>query len=590
VSAVLGVSCFFHDAAAALTLDGVVVAAAEEERFSRRKHDARLPRRAIRYCLESAGLEGGGVDYVVFYEKPLRKLRRVVATLAATAPRSSAAFAAAARAWRDERLWIRASLAEAAGVPAERVLFVDHHTSHAASTFLASPFEEAAVLTVDGVGEWSTTTIAAASGTFDGIGDTTIRLLRSQSFPHSLGLFYSAFTAYLGFEVNDGEYKVMGMAAYGAPRFEEAVRRTLRGYDDGSFWLDLDYFAFHHSLSDSFAPALEELLGELARDPSEPFATRSADPDAPGELVRRGEFYADVAASVQKVTEDTVVALAHEAHRLTGSRNLCLAGGVALNGLANARALRETPFERIFIPPAPGDAGGAIGAALYVEHVLLGRPRSYVMRHAYLGKSWSTDEIRVALDGASASYRIIDDEERLCETLAGELERGRVVGWFQGRSEWGPRALGNRSILADPRDRAMTRRINEKIKYREPFRPFAPAILERDVASYVDGMEAAQLPARFMLLVLPLAESRREQIPAVDHFGTARLQSVTPDANPRFYRLLESFERRTDVPVLLNTSFNLRGEPIVNSPSDALSTFARSDLDLLVLGPCVVSR
>jgi carbamoyltransferase len=368
------------------------------------------------------------------------------------------------------------------------------------------------------------------------------------------------------------------------------VRRTLRSYDDGSFWLDLDYFAFHHSPSESFAPPLEELLGERARDPSEPFASRTVDPGAPAELVRRGEFYADVAASVQKVTEDAVVAVAREAHRLTGSRNLCLAGGVALNGLANARALRETPFERIFIPPAPGDAGGAIGAALYVEHVLLGRPRSYVMRHAYLGKSWSTDDIRAALDGASTSYRTIDDEETLCETLADELELGRVVGWFQGRSEWGPRALGNRSILADPRDRTMTRRINEKIKYREPFRPFAPAILERDVAAYVDGTEAAQLPARFMLLVLPLSESRREHIPAVDHFGTARLQSVTADANPRFHRLLESFERRTDVPVLLNTSFNLRGEPIVNSPADALSTFSRSDLDLLVLGPCVVSR
>ncbi|MDX6502949.1 MAG: carbamoyltransferase, partial [Gaiellaceae bacterium] len=425
MSAILGVSCYFHDAAAALLRDGDLVAAAEEERFSRRKHDSGFPAHAIDFCLEQGGLARGELDYVVFYEKPLVKLQRIAATVLATAPRGQAPFARTLEAWTGERVWIRRRLAERLGVARDRVLFVDHHLAHAASAFLASPFDEAALLTVDGVGEWTTAAIGRGA-------PGSVTLEREIRFPHSLGLFYTAFTAFLGFEVNEGEYKVMGMAPYGEPRLVEEVRRTIDLHGDGSFSLDLDYFAFQHSLARPYSSRFEELFGVPARDPRDDFVTAATHPGASRADVERSRVYADIAASAQAVLEDTVVGLANEAHRRTGLDTLCLAGGVALNGVANRRLLERTPFTGLFIPPAPGDSGGALGAALYADHVLLGRTRRFVMEHAYWGRAYAREEIDAALAAHGAAYERLDEEE-LCAHVSDELAAGRVVGWFQGR-------------------------------------------------------------------------------------------------------------------------------------------------------------
>lgn len=588
MTAILGVSCSFHDSAAALLCDGNLVAAAEEERFSRLKHDARFPARAIEFCLAEGRLEGSELDYVVFYEKPLVKLRRVAATLLATTPHSRQPFERALPGWLHDRLWIRNTLARRLKLPPERVLFVDHHVSHAASALFCSPFTDAAIITIDGVGEWSTTTIGRGTGDWSG-GGSSITLESGISFPHSLGLFYSAFTAYLGFEVNEGEYKVMGMARYGEPRFVEQVRRVIELYDDGSFWLDLDYFLFHRSLTRPFSPRFEDLFGLPPRDPRAEFRTPTTHPGATGREAEENQAYADIAASVQQVTEDVVVGLAREARRRTGARNLCFAGGVALNSVANARLLERTDFDQLFVPPAPGDSGGALGAALYVEHVVLQRPRRFVMEHAYWGKAFSEADVIASLEGKSVAYERLD-EDALVERTADLLADAKVVGWYQGRFEWGPRALGNRSILADPRNVATKALVNEKIKFREAFRPFAPSVLEERAADFVDPLAAAQHPARFMLLALPLHERARGLVPAADHFGTVRIQTVRREWNPRYHALVSAFGERTGVPALLNTSFNLRGEPIVTSPADALSVFERSGLDVIVMGDVVVAK
>ncbi len=570
---VLGVSCYFHDAAAVRVEDGALVLAAEEERFTRRKHDASFPQRAIEFCLEP-----GPVDYVAFYENPKVKLNRVLATAATMGKPARDAFVHSMRAWLTERHGIRRRLARLARVPRERVLTTDHHLSHAASAFFPSEFDSAAVITVDGVGEWATATLGSAASTNGG---HRLEIASEVDFPHSLGLFYSALTDFLGFEVNEGEYKVMGMAPYGEPRFVDELSRVLRTYEDGSFWLDLDYFSFHYSARRAYTDRLAELLGTGPRRRDEPFE--------PGE--ERSRRYADVAASVQEVTERAVVNLARAAHRRTGSRNLCFAGGVALNALANRRILEETEIEELFIPPAPGDSGAALGAALYVEHVVLGRSQRVPLEHAYWGSRYSAGEVRAALEQADGiSWRELPDEAAVLAETVDALGAGEVVGWFQGRFEFGPRALGNRSILADPRRAEMKERINEKIKFREPFRPFAPAAAEELADRLVPPEQAQQHPARFMLLICELRPELASQIAAVDHFGTARLQTVREEWNPRFFRLLARWGERSGLPVLLNTSFNLRGEPIVASPQDALRTFGRSGLDLLVLESFVVRK
>ncbi len=584
---ILGVSCYFHDAAAALVDDGALVCAAEEERFSRKKHDASFPRLAIEFCLEHARESGRPIDHVAFYEIPKVKFRRVLTTAAAMGKPAEDAFVGSMRAWTTERHGIQGKLSELAGVPKDRVHFVDHHLSHAASAFFPSPFDAAAVMTIDGVGEWSTATIGRAS-TVDG--KHTLAIESAVDFPHSLGLFYSAFTDLLGFEVNEGEYKVMGMAPYGEPSYLPQLEQILHLYDDGSFWLDMSYFSFHHSARRAYSPKLLELLGVEPRKKDERFWT-TEDTDADPADLERSRRYADIAASVQRIVEMAVVGLAREAQRRTGSPNLCFAGGVALNVMANRRILDETPVERMFIPPAPGDSGGAVGAALYVEHVTLGNPARVELEHAYWGSEYGSEAIEAALrDRPGIAYRRLDDEAAVLDAAVQALGRGEVVGWFQGRFELGPRALGNRSIIADPRSTEMKERINEKIKFREPFRPFAPVTTEDAADALVRAPHAGQLASRFMLLITNLTPDAAAALPAVSHFGTARLQTVREEWNPRFSRLLRAWGDATGTPVLLNTSFNLRGEPIVTTPENALSTFERSGLDLLVLGDFAVTK
>jgi carbamoyltransferase len=581
---ILGISCFYHDAAAALLRDGVLIAAAEEERFSRKKHDFGFPARAIDFCLKQAGIAGQDLDYVVFYEKPFVKFERILMTTLGTFPRSWHTFRESMITWFKDKLWIKNLLQDKLGVPSEKVLFIDHHTAHAASALFCSPFEEAALLTIDGVGEWTTGTIGQGQAAWGDHSRNQIQLHKEMRFPHSLGLLYSAFTAFLGFEVNEGEYKVMGMAPYGEPRFMDKVYQLVHPNGDGSFWLDMDYFSYHYSTSQTFSRKFVDLFGE-PRDPRSDFVTRLTHPDLKEQdaTVERNQYYADVAASIQKVTEELILKMAEQAHEETGLNKLCLAGGVALNSVANGRILRETPFKELFVQPAAGDSGGALGAALYAYHVLLGKPRQFTLEHAYWGEDYGTDAIKQALDERGTKYQVIENNGRMSDMLVDDLTRGKVVGWFQGRFEWGPRALGNRSILADPRHAEMKNIVNSKIKFREPFRPFAPVILESAVADFFTFDPSSQYPARFMLLVLPLRQEKANDIPAVNHLGTGRLQTVRREWNPRYYELVEKFGQATGVPVLMNTSFNLRGEPIVASPANALNTFLRSGIDVLVL-------
>jgi carbamoyltransferase len=589
---VLGVSCYFHDAAAALLRDGCLVAAAEEERFSRKKHDYGFPSRAIDFCLRAGGIPGSALDYVVFFEKPFLKFERLLLTCMQAFPRSRRLFQEAMIPWLGDKVWIRHHLQTRLGIPASRILFSEHHLSHAASAFYCSPFPEAAILTVDGVGEWTTATVGVGRG-------TDITLLEEIRFPHSLGLLYSAFTAFLGFEVNEGEYKVMGMAPFGRPRYVDRVWQLIRVADDGGFELDMDYFEFHRSAQRTFSERFVELFGP-PRDPGLPFFTaasgypayfgpRPADHAAQAE---QNQHYADLAASIQAVVEEVVLRMARHAHRRTGLSRLCLAGGVALNSVANGRVLREAPFEELYVQPAAGDSGGALGAALWAQHAVLGRPRVFVMEHTSWGQEYERPEVEARLEADGVAYTAFDDEDRLLDHVVDRLAEGRVVGWSQGRFEWGPRALGHRSILADPRRPAMKDLVNVKIKYREPFRPFAPSVPVGRAEEYFALPDAARhYPARFMLYVVDVHGVKRDVIPAVTHVdGTARLQTVREETAPRYHRLIERFGKATGVPVLLNTSFNLKGEPIVNTPAEALATFARSGMDVLVLGDCVVEK
>ena len=566
---ILGISCFYHDAAAALLVDGQLVAAAEEERFSRVKHDNRWPEQAIDFCLATAGLRPDDLDCVVFYEKPLLKFERVLLSAVAAAPRSLRYFREAMISSLLDRLWVKAKLRGRFGLPGERLLFCEHHLSHAASAFYCSPFAAAAVLTVDGVGEWTTAALGVGEG-------TALRLTDELRFPHSLGLLYSAFTAWLGFEVNEGEYKVMGLAAYGRPRYVDQVHKVVQVDRDGGLHLDMSYFSFHRSVQHTYGPKFVALFGP-PRDPRQE---------------RVEQYYADVAASIQRVCEETMLATSRHLYNRTGLPNLCLAGGVALNSVANGRIAREGHFERVFIQPAAGDSGGALGAALWAQHAVFGRPRTFVMDHAYWGQAYSPGEIRAALDAAGVTYRDLGSPEMVQAAAVERLARGEVLGWFQGRFEYGARALGARSILADPRRAEIKDRVNRRIKLREPFRPFAPSVSLPAAGRYFDlAQPETAYPARFMLYVVDVLESQRARLPAITHVdGTTRPQTVDAALNPRYAGLIERFEATTGLPVILNTSFNLRGEPIVNTPADALATFERSGLDALVLGDFLVTR
>jgi carbamoyltransferase len=542
---ILGLSFYYHDAAAALIIDGIPVAMSEEERFSRKKHDSEFPTNAINFVLEEGSISTEDLDYVVFYEKPFK------------------------------------------------ILFSEHHLSHSASAYFCSPFEKSAILTVDGVGEWAVTTIGLGEG-------NKINTLKEIHFPHSLGLLYSAFTAFLGFEVNEGEYKVMGMAPYGKPKYVEDVRKLIQLHGDGSYKLDMSYFTFHTSLSKTFSEKFVKLFGE-PRDPNSKFFTKDTGwPAYFGEKPKEEEYerlakeqqkFADIAASLQKVLEDAMVNLANALYKLTKCDNLCIAGGVGLNSCANWQILKNTPFKEIFVQPAAGDAGGALGAALVVYHIGLNNERNYVMRHAYYGAEYSKEKIEDFLTSQKIPFSYLGDTELVAE-IAGELAQGKVVGWFDGKFEWGPRALGHRSILADPRKEEMKDIVNTKIKFREPYRPFAPSILAEKAEEYFDLPNShLHHPARYMLFVTEVKEDKKKEVPAITHVdGSARPQLVYKDQSPRYYDLIKSFMDITGVPLLMNTSFNLKGEPVVNTPENAYSTFIRSGLDILVLGNYVVRK
>ena len=541
--------------------DGEVIAAASEERFTRKKHDAGFPHNAIRYCLAEGRIKAGDLASVGFYDKPLLKFERIIASYLAHFPRSYLAFMKAVPIWLRERLWTKDVIARELGYKGE-ILFAEHHQSHAASAFLVSPFEEAAILTVDGVGEWATASLAAGSG-------NSIRMLKQINYPHSLGLLYSAFTYYLGFKVNSAEYKVMGLAPYGEPRFYDRIMTELIDvHEDGSFRLNMDYFAYAYGLRMTNG-RFEKLFEGPRRLPESPLDRR----------------HKDIAASIQKVTEEVMMRLAFSIHAETGFTDLCMAGGVALNCVANGRVLREGPFKNIFIQPAAGDAGGAIGVAKYIYHTVLGNARDSALSHVYLGPSFSPDEIESFLDGNGAAYRRLGREELLRE-VARLIADQNVVGWFQGRMEFGPRALGNRSILADARRAENRDRVNLKIKFRESFRPFAPSVLEDRSAEYFD----IDCASPYMLLVGQVREGKRV-IPSVTHVdGSARIQTVSRATNPIFYDLIAEFYRLTGVPVIINTSFNVRGEPIVCTPQDAFRCFMRTNMDYLVMDHFILDK
>ena len=590
MTAILGISAFYHDSAAALVVDGRIVAAAQEERFTRKKHDFRFPQHALDYCLSEAGLTPGALDYVGFYDKPLLKFERLLETYLSYAPRGYRSFRQAMPLWLRQKLYLPRELNR--GLRHEyrkRYIFTEHHESHAASAFFPSPFEEAAVLTIDGVGEWATASFGAGRG-------NRLELTDELRFPHSLGLLYSAFTYFCGFRVNSGEYKLMGLAPYGRPVYADLIRERLIDLkDDGSFRLDMSYFNYCVGLTMT-SRKFDRLFGGPPRRPETPLSQREM----------------DLAASVQLVTEEIMLRMCRHVHARTGMRNLCLAGGVALNCVANGRLLREGPFDELWIQPAAGDAGGALGTALFIWHQLLGKPREVSAQDSQsgslLGPKYSDAEIRAHLDSCGAKYVYFEDDEALCDCVAELLADEKVIGWVQGRMEFGPRALGSRSILGDARSERMQSEMNLKTKFRESFRPFAPSVLQDRVEEYFE-MRGEQ-PSPYMLLVAPVVAARRVElngaadatglekllqrrsdVPAVTHVDySARVQTVDAGRHGRYHRLLQAFAQRTGCPLLINTSFNIRGEPIVCTPQDAYRCFLATNMDALVLERCVLLK
>lgn len=591
---ILGISAYYHDSAAALVVDGDIIAAAQEERFSRKKHDARFPKNAIAYCLKQAGISLSEIDQIVFYDKPLVKFERLLETYLAYAPKGLASFIAAMPVWLKEKLYLKTLLKKELAILGDckrgqlpQLLFTEHHQAHAASAFFPSPFERAAVLCLDGVGEWATTSVWLGDG----------HQLTPQweiDFPHSLGLLYSAFTYYTGFKVNSGEYKLMGLAPYGEPKYvDQILNHLLDLKEDGSFRLNMDYFNYTTGLTMT-TPKFHALFGSPPRQ-------------SEGKLTQREM---DLARSIQYVTEEVVLRLARTVKKELDTDYLCLAGGVALNCVANGRILRETDFRDIWIQPAAGDAGGAVGAALAIWHQYHDQPRTVRdgdgMRGSYLGPCFGEVEIREYLQSVNAPYQYLEDD-KLMPDLAEILEQGNVVGWFSGRMEFGPRALGGRSIIGDPRSSKMQSVMNLKIKYRESFRPFAPSVLAEEVSNYFE----LDSPSPYMLLVAPIKGElripmtteqeelfgidklnvKRSQIPAVTHVDySARIQTVHQQTNPRYYELLRHFQAKTGCAVLVNTSFNVRGEPIVCTPEDAYRCFMRTEMDYLVLENFILAK
>lgn len=592
-SSILGISAFYHDSAAALIVDGDIVAAAQEERFTRIKHDHNFPKNAVAYCLAEGGLKPEDLDYVVFYDKPLRKFDRLVETYLTYAPLGLRSFMMAMPLWLKTKLHLPREIKKCLGGKyTKRIAFTSHHESHAASAFFPSQYDEAAILTLDGVGEWDTATIGHGQG-------QTIKILKTLQFPHSLGLLYSAFTYFTGFKVNSGEYKLMGLAPYGEPKYADLILSHLVDLkDDGSFAMDMSYFNFCHGLTmtnDKFA----QLFGGPPRKSESTITQREM----------------DLAASIQQVTEEVVLRMARTAKRLTGSRYLCLAGGVALNCVCNGKLLRSGIFEDVFVTPAAGDAGGALGAALFVHHQLLQNPRASKgtdsLKGSLLGPCFTNPEIRMVLDEKKAAYTLYERESELLQFVAGEIAAGKVVGWFQGRMEFGPRALGARSIIGDARNEQLQSQMNLRIKYRESFRPFAPCVLREDVDKYFDldrespymlmvanvrrelhhELTPDQIQAMKDPNLLKRVNVPRSTLPAITHVDmSARVQTVDEARHGRYYRLMKEFKRQTGCGVIINTSFNIRGEPIVCTPEEAYRCFMTSEMDVLVLENCVLLR
>ena len=563
----LGISCYYHDSAASLLKDGKVLAAVEEERFSRKKFDDGFPKMAINWCLKEAGISPENIDSVAFYDKPILKFERLLDNYIAVAPRGLYSFLNVIPKWLHKRLWIKDEILKHLKGFNGKIIFPEHHVSHAAYTFFTSPFDEAAILTVDGVGEWSTASFGTAH-------DTTIKLTNDIRWPHSVGLFYSAFTYFLGFKVNEGEYKLMGLSAYGKPNYYDLIMENLVDVkNDGSIHLNMKYFSFTYDnvmTNKNFS----DLFGILPRK----------------EDSNAEQIHYDIAASAQLVLEDILLKMVNHVHEKTGMKNLCFGGGVALNGVANHRILKDGPFENLHIPPSPGDGGSAIGCAQYLYYCHKKNKRTIeqnserVRNNIYVGPSFSDDEIKSFLEENNIDYEYLE-REQLLQTTAKLISEQKIVGWYQGKMEWGPRALGNRSILADPRDGKMKDVLNEKIKHREAFRPFAPSILEEYVSEYFD----IDITSPYMLLVVPV--KKPEKIPAVTHVdGTGRLQSVSKNINPLYYDLINEFYKITGVPVIVNTSMNVMGEPIVTSPEEAFKMWARTEMDNLVMGNYLISE
>ena len=592
MTAILGISAYYHDSAACLVVDGEVKSAVQEERFTRVRHDAAFPTNAVKYCIESSGLKPEQIDHVVFYDKPFLKFDRILETYLAFAPKGFRSFSRSLPVWLKEKLFQKQVIANALepifGDLGDRLLFSEHHLSHAASAFFPSPFKDAAVLTMDGVGEWVTTSTSIGRG-------KTLETLNEIHFPHSLGLLYSAFTYYTGFKVNSGEYKVMGLAPYGEPKYADMIRDNLINIsDDGSFSLNMQYFNYCTGLTMTNSK-FADLFGASARGFDDELTQREM----------------DLAASVQKIVEEVMLKISRSIRKETGERNLCLAGGVALNCVANGVLHRENIFDNIWIQPAAGDSGGAVGAALAVYHLGLGRervlkPNSDAMSGSFLGPEYSHNEIVARLKASGAVFKELTDKE-IATTTASALAVGKSVGWHQGRMEFGPRALGSRSILADPRSPTVQRRLNLQVKKRESFRPFAPSVLREDVAEWFD----LTTDSPYMLLVASVAQNKLNQIttadiektgiarlevqrsviPAVTHVdNSARVHTVAQDVNPRYHALLSEFKSQTGCPVLVNTSFNVRGEPIVETPEDAFRCFMRTDIEVLVVGNCFLLK
>jgi len=573
---ILGISAHYHDSAAALVVDGVPVCAVQEERLSRHKNDAAFPIAAIEWCLDRAQLDPADLDAVVFYERSMLKFERILTCALRAFPRSWRSFPHAIRNSLGEKAWVRGIISSQLGVPARKILFTRHHASHAAAAFLTAPTTQAAILTADGVGEWATLTVGHGNRR-DGRADLT--LLREIRFPHSLGLLYSTFTAYLGFAVNDGEYKVMGLAAYGRPSYADRVRKLIRRTPDGAFALDLDYFEYHTTAGRSYSSRFLDLFGP-PRHAYAPIDLDTAD----------GRRFADCAASVQAVLEETLVDVARAIRRETGLPDLCLGGGVALNGVANARILAESGFERVFVPPAPGDAGCALGAALYADRVYFANADRDVPDHPFWGPTVDANDLaRAAREDGQAVEEL--DDAVLIDRIAGALAAGRIVGWMDGACEFGPRALGHRSLLAAPHSVEMRDRLNRDIKYREEFRPFAPVVPADAADRFFELPPGGARLGRFMSGVFPVRPEWRAKLAAVTHVdGSARVQVLDRDMAPRLHALLDAYGRRTGIPVLLNTSFNVAGEPIVTRAVEGYLTFRRCGIDALVAGPFVVTK